>query len=330
MDYRYALELINADGRILGQVAIEPDWEPALECAAFDAMRRGRLPVRSSSHTGVVEPCWDAQRGRPFVDRFVARVQAADPMELPPSYLLPQARQASLRFVEKGDLQVGEIFRYRVQAFAAPSPEEDESFSFAVEEVTAEIPVGDGDLAALTAFAERAGPEAQAQEFPVFVRRAVLDEAMAAARANPDIEAGGVLVGRLVRDTHLPDLFLEVTAQIPARHTVANSTSLTFTAETWSAVESAITLRASKELRCGWHHSHPNWCRNCPLESQRRCTRSNAFLSPEDVHLHRVVFGHGAHNVALLVADNIHTGMTCSLFGWRRGTVAERGYFIID
>jgi len=293
-------------------------------------MRRGRLPVQSSAHAGVVEPCWDPRRGRPFVDGFRARVDGAEPMDLAASYLLPQARQASLRFVEAGALQAGDLFRYRVQAFAAPPPEVDAAIGFAVEEVATELPVAEGTLAALMAGAERAGPEPEADEFPVFVARAVLDEAMTSARANPDIEAGGVLVGRLVRDAALPDLFLEVTAQIAARHTVADSTSLTFTAETWAAVESAIALRGRKELQCGWHHSHPNWCRHCPLESQRLCTRSNAFLSSEDVHLHRVVFGHGAHNVALLVADNIHTGMTCSLFGWRRGAVAERGYFIID
>jgi hypothetical protein len=329
--YRYEVELIADDGRVLGAVPAEPDWEPALECAAFSAVRRGRLPALSSAPAGQVEPLWDAARGRPFVAGFRLHVDGAEPADLPLAYLWPAARAAASRLIESGALQPGASFRYRVHALPAPAaPDSDGDLGFAIEEVPTALPVSEGLLADFLVRAVRAGPAPEADEFPVFIARSVLDEAVARARAHPDVEVGGLLAGRLWRDAALPEMFLEVTAQFPARHTVADATTLTFTAETWTAFEAAMASCDPSLLRCGWHHSHLNWCRHCPRESQRRCTRSNARLSEEDLHLHRVVFGHSAPGVALLISDNIHTGMTWSLYGWRHGALAERGFHIID
>jgi hypothetical protein len=331
MGYRYEVQVVSDDGRTLGHAPLDPDWSPALECAAFDAMRRGALPVDAAVASGVVEPRWDDARGEPFVAGFRVHIDGVEPLDLPLGYLWPQAHQASTGLVELGALRPGDVVRYLVRAVSsAADAAGDGGIGFAVDEVASSLPLVARSLADFLSRAERVGREPEPDEFPVFVRRAVLDEAMASARAHPDVEVGGVLLGRLLRDAARPEIFLEVTAQVPARHTVAAAMSLTFTAETWAAVDAALALRARGELRCGWHHSHPNWCRHCPIENQRRCSRANAFLSSEDLHLHRVVFGRGAHNVALLVADNIHTGMTCSLYGWRRGEMAERGYHVVE
>ena len=336
--YRYALELIAEDGRTLGQVLVEPDWEPALECAAFRAVRRGRLPATSNAARGSVEPLWDERRGEPAVGGFRVRLDAAEvdpPMELPVAYLSPQARAASAAFVESGALRTGESFAYRVHAFATtPDGARGDGGgavepAFAVDEIATPLPIDEAPLAAFLERAVRWGPAAEPDEFPVFVPRSVLEETMERAQAHPDVEIGGILVGRLLRDPTQPELFLEVTAQIAARHAVSAATTLTFTADTWAAAAAAIALRRREELLCGWYHSHINWCRHCPVENQLRCTRSNAFFSPEDVHLHRVCFA-SAHAVALQTTDNIHTGMTWSLYGWSRGAVIGRGFHIIE
>ncbi|MFN8644448.1 MAG: hypothetical protein U0802_23365 [Candidatus Binatia bacterium] len=328
MDYRYEVQVLSEDGEALGQLPFEPDWSPAIACVAFAARRRGALPAAAAA-PGVVEPRWDPARGEPFVGGLRVRVDGVAPVGLPLAYLWPQAHLAALALVDAGTVRAGDVLRYRLRAVPAPAEAPAAAMAFAVEELDALPPVGAARLADFEARAERVGPAAEADELPVFVRRAVLDEAKAMARAQPDVEVGGVLLGRLLRDQSRPEIFLEVTAQVPARHTVAGATSLTFTAETWAAVDAALARRDRGETRCGWQHAHPNWCRNCPPESQRQCTRSNAFLSSEDLHLHRVVFGRGAHNVALLVSDNIHSGMTCSLYGWRHGLVAARGYHVI-
>jgi hypothetical protein len=332
--YRYSLDLLAEDGSFLGQVGIEPDWEPALECAAFAAVRRGLLPAVSMPAPGAVEPVWDAQRGRPFVAAFRVRIDGFDQTDatpLPVTYLLPLARQASAAFVDKGTLRAGETFLYRVNAFAvAPQASAaNGAAAFEVEEVATPLPLDDRPLAPFLDASVLWGEAPGEDELPVFVPRRVLDEAVARARENPEVEIGSILVGKLHRDRAAREIFLEVTAQIPAQHALSHATKLTFTAETWAAAEAAIALRGRGEIMCGFFHDHLDWCRNCPIENRRRCTISNAFFSADDVHLHRVCFGR-AFQVALLISDNINTGMTWSLYGWRQGTVQRRGFHILE
>jgi hypothetical protein len=169
----------------------------------------------------------------------------------------------------------------------------------------------------------------------VFVPRRVLMEAEAQARAGGDVETGGVLLGRLHRDAAAEaapgDLFLEVTAQLPAEHTVSQATRLTFTPATWAAAAAALALRGLAESVVGWWHFHPDFCRlrGCPPERRRSCAASSAFFSSEDVHLHATCFG-AAHHVALLLSDGIRDGLSWSLYGWSHGMVAARGFHVLD
>jgi proteasome lid subunit RPN8/RPN11 len=331
--YRYMLDLLAEDGTVLGQVGVEPDWEPVLECASFAAIRRGLLPPSTATVPGAVEPVWDEKRGRPLVSGFRVRIDGlgdTDGSLLGVSYLSALARQASLDLVERGALQPGAPFLYRVSAFPVEAPSgAGEPATFDVEEVASPLPVEERSLGPLLAASARWGEAADAEEMTVLVPRRVLDEAMALARRDPETESGGILVGKLSRDPETAEIFLEVTAQIPARHALSHATKLTFTAETWAAAEAAMRLRRRGEIMCGWFHDHLDWCRRCPEESRWRCTASNAFFSADDAHLHRVCFGR-AYQVALLISDSIRTGMTWSLYGWRRGTVEPRGFHILE
>jgi hypothetical protein len=324
----YEMELIAGDGRTVGRMPLEPDWQPVIECAAFAAMRRGRLPLRAGAHDGRVEALWEAGDGAPRITGFRVCVDGAEPRAVSLAYLLPDARIAAAQLVAAGALEAGETYSYRVLAGADDPATGAIALEFAVEDVGAVLPVRDAVLADRLAGAERWGPAPAGDEFPVLVSRALLDATAAQARANPDVEVGGVLVGHLLRDRAGGELALEVTAQIAARHTVADATSLTFTAETWAAVDAAVAARGGDLLRCGWAHWHPNWCRRCPLDHQRRCTRALPALSAEDVHLTRVCFPQG-HAVALLTSESIHTGLTWSLYGWRDGVLAPRGFEIV-
>jgi proteasome lid subunit RPN8/RPN11 len=331
--YRYALELFAEDGRLLGQVPVDPDWEAALEWAAFAAVRRGLLPALAAAPPGDVEPLWDAARGRPFVAGFRVRVAGAElgaATDLPVTYFWPQAQRAAAAFVESGGLQAGAPFYFRVHAFAArAAAAANDDGAFSVDEVRLALPIDEQSLAPLVGASMRSGAEAETDEIPVFVPRPVLNEVRARAREHPDVEIGGILVGALHRDPDLPEIFLEVTAQIPARHALSHATKVTFTAETWAAADAAIALRRRGEIMCGWYHSHPDWCRRCPIENRRRCTVSSDFFSADDVHLHRVCFAR-AYHVALLISDNINSGMTWSLYAWRLGLVTRRGFHIIE
>ena len=227
-------------------------------------------------------------------------------------------------------------FRWVVSAYpAAPVATGGASDPFQVDEEVRPLPV---DYASLAALSERALPvdaDEAPDAVPVFIPAHVLAEAAAQAQAAGDVETGGVLVGKLRRDDGAPAgtspaLFVEVTAQVPARHTVATATRLTFTAETWAAVRAAIALRRGGELLLGWWHAHVDFCRvrGCPPERRALCTAADPFLSAEDLLLHATMFG-SAYQLALLVRDSTARGQTCSLYGWSHGMVRRRGFHLV-
>jgi proteasome lid subunit RPN8/RPN11 len=339
-EYRYAIEIYSEAGGRLGQVAVVPDWEPALESVRFEGMRRGRLPAVHATPMGSIEPIWHAKLKPPYVSGFRAAVRdtggAEICCEIATAYLRTAAHEASAGFVQKGDLKSGELFTYLVCAFPAGTPPSVacDVPAFTVEEVVEPLPLVNTPLQHLLANAEICG-EPHSDDVPVFIPQRVLDEAVALARGAGDSETGGILVGTLHSDREVPELFVEVTALIAAPHTLANATQVTFTAETWAAVDAVLALRRRNaalrqrnEMKLGWFHSHPDWCRKCPAEKRENCQLSRPFLSAEDVHLHRVCFGR-AYHLALLISDNIHTGPTWSLFGWRRGMVMPRAFHIL-
>jgi hypothetical protein len=134
------------------------------------------------------------------------------------------------------------------------------------------------------------------------------------------------MIGHIRRDPSLPELFAEVTAQVPARFAKKELTSLTLTSETWSHVDQVIESRGEGEAYLGWWHSHPTteWRRKLG-DKQQADGRAEAcaFLSADDIALHRTVFPR-AWSVALLVCD----ASKFALFGWRYGMVKPRKFHI--
>lgn len=336
--YRYSIEIRrDNDASALLHTPLQPDWSAALESAHFAAVRRGALPPVTADGRGTIEPVWHSDLGPPYVAAFRAVLPgvaggAGGGLEIPRAYVRSHAQSAASGLVERGVLQQGEIFQYVVSAFPAePAPPLDHGAgaAFTVEAVPQPLPLHDGTLAD---FAGRGHASATAidGDAPVFIPRAVLDEVQAHAERTADVESGGVLLGKLHRDTTVPDVFIEVTGFIAAPHTESTSTKLTFTGETWAAVRAALALRRRGETMIGWAHHHPDWCRlrHCPLERRRQCTLTNAFYSAEDILLMTAVFPRAFH-VGLLLSES-HAGYAASLFGWRQGMVAARGYHTIE
>jgi hypothetical protein len=335
--YQYALEILAEDGTVLGQVPVEPDWSPALEWASFQGIRQGRLPAVISSFAGTIEPVWDTERGEPHVSAFRAVIptDGAEPVtsDFPTTYVRSLGKQASGTLVEKGLLKAGDLFRYRVCAFHATRPDQSPTGpdGLSLEEIISPLPLLATPLQPfLDASVREDGTSvdpAVGDDIPVFIPQHVLDEAVALSREAKDVEVGGIMVGRLHRDPDIGELFLEVTAQIPARHTRSEHAKLTFTADTWAAVDAAMRLRSrnniKNEIKVGWWHHHPDFCRNCPPETRRRCVLSSGFFSAEDAHMHRVCFS-SAYHIALLITSNMSAGLSWSFYGWRQGVVAAR------
>jgi hypothetical protein len=344
--YQYTLELYKKEGEqdYLGTFAIKPDWEPALEWARFSAIRSDPpTPLILSEDSGTIEPIWHRKVGTPYLEGFEAVVarggRPAVTFEIPLAYVASLARAASSRLVEAGKLEAGESFQYLVCAYAcegrpdAPGPEEPSKF--VVKSVGQVLDVRELDMESLLADSRPWGPVDEDQ-MPVFVPQRVIEEAVELMAAAGDTETGGILIGHLHRDRGGQGLFLEVTAQVRAQHAEHELTRLTFTPETWTAVDAALALRARGEIYAGWWHTHParHWCDECPPETRQRCKSaglpSGDFFSAHDVALHRAVFPR-AYSVALVISDGCEDAgrPIWRLFGWRQGMLMARGFHVL-
>jgi proteasome lid subunit RPN8/RPN11 len=319
----YAVQVVREDGTEVRQVPIQVDWEPAREFVRLQALARGQSVESAFLLECAFHPVWHPERGQPFVGG-VEIIAAAPAIQATVSvdYFADAARAVAKRLVSEAILRKGDLVRCFPVAFADPAA--DPPMPRRSRPIPPRIPLREGALAELAARDALCGTSDA--ELPVFVPRLVLDQATEQTEREPGRETGGILIGNLCRDRETAGLFLEVTAQIPARHTEATSASLTFTPETWTDVQAALTLRGQEEIMLGWWHSHPvrEWCRECPPEKRADCTLARGFLSEDDRLLHRTVFPR-AYSVALVVND-LESGPTFSLFGWSRGLIAHREF----
>ena len=338
VEYQYAIDYFSQDGERRGSLPVEPDWGPARECAQLLAIRRGIVPPVLREGAGRIEPLWDGECGAPVLDaaRIIVAAETGDETvceEIPSlSYFHSLARLGSRAMVERGLLQEGELYRYKVCAYPGASSgggsDASEASAFSVEEINESLPLKERHIEPLLAGAASRGTGGDPNDMRVFIPQHVMDAAEERAREAGEVETGGVLVGNLHRCHSSPEIFLEVTAQIPAAHTDSKATQLTFTADSWAAVQAAIDLRRRNEMMCGWWHFHPDFCRKCPDEKRHDCVIPHPFFSPEDVHMHRAVFPRAFH-VALLVSDDGREPFDVSLFGWRHGMVVSRGFDVL-
>lgn len=338
LKYKYTLELSKQDGSRLGAVSVAVDWTPVLEWAGLMATRKDPTrPLVLQNPRGSVEPVWDGKAGKPYLQGLRAIVphdgRPPAELEVPLDFFKTFAQLASSTFVENKQLAKGETFQYHVCAYEAPqepAPEESSSgISFSVEPVAKVLDLDEQPLEDLLGRSTAYG-QINEQQMPTFLPKHVLEEAVRSTREAGCVETGGILIGHLHRDSTRPEIFLEVTAQIPAQHVEQNSTRLAFTKETWAAVDAAIALRARGEIYLGWWHSHParEWCKECPPEKQAQCKLTGEFFSLHDVALHRTVFPR-AYSVALVISDSRAEGLGWRLFGWRYGQMGSRGFHII-
>ena len=330
--YQYVIELFREDDSPLGQASVKVDWGPAEEWAKFQALRRGLLSSNEPGRVVSIVPLWLRDVGEPHLEGFrvsIATSEGEVATDFATGYFKALATQASSLFIEKGRLQTGERFRFLAAAFCQQTEQPNGSrFQFTTEEVAPPIAIRASSLAEKIVAAVPHGAIC-AGDVPVFVPQRVLDEAATLSRQAVAKETGGILIGHLHRDQTVTEVFVEVTAQIHARHTEADLTKLTFTAETWTEVQAAIDLRRKGEMMLGWWHSHPvrEWCKDCAPERQQVCRMASDFFSAHDHALHRAVFPR-AYSIALVANDVAASDVTFSAFGWREGLLESRGFLI--
>jgi hypothetical protein len=334
--FRLLAELSRTDGTPIGACPVEPDWQPAEESLRFQALRRNRV-VGAEALARIV-PVWDTA-GPPFVRGMHAALdeETDEPIgcDLPLTYFRTQVNSAAARLL--GDQWAQErTVHYGINAFPLEHEvHEKAERPWVIREVVRSPIRGERRMSDLLTGSLFVGAsESNADDFPVFIPASVLHAAEELKTAAGENETGGILIGHLWRDVESLEIFAEVTALIPARHTTANSTKLTFSPQTWDAVHTAIAVRAKDEIWLGWHHTHPSryWCK-CGPEAQKTCSLGRQFFSADDVALHRTVFSKGFH-IALVTGDrplleggweSVHTS-----YGWRHGIVESRGFYLSD
>jgi hypothetical protein len=334
--YRFALTLFGEDGNNIGTALVQCDWEPVHEWTRLYFQRKGELPPDLGEDDGAsVLPVWGTKYGEPYCRGF--RVQIARPghepvgRDFPNTYFKEFAETVASGFIEQNKLRDGEVFTYIVVAHpAAPEPPAAVA-GLRMTNASPGLPMQEGSI---ETFLARARPEGvvDADDLPVFVSAQVLEQAAAQTHAHEGTETGSILIGKLWRDLSAAEIFVEVTAQIPAEHTSGSNVKLTFTPETWTAAEAALRLRRCGEVYLGYFHSHPvrEWCKSraCTPEAQKKCSLARDFFSADDKAVMRAAFPR-AYSIAI-VANDTAFDLSFSMFGNRRGVTQPRGFYILE
>ena len=335
--FQIVLSLLRQDWTVIGRTPVEVDWEPAGEWCRFQGIRHGELSPVAPEVSVEIEPVRHEKLGEPWVGALQVTAQeeggGRTTCTVPTGYFASVAQEASATFVKNGAMEAGELFRYLVAAFptetASPGAVQPAS-RIEVRTVIPPLPLKESSLAAFMQRSVRFSQEAE-DEIPAFVPRRVLDEAAVLTRQAGAMEAIGFLIGHLHRDPATPELFLEVTALLPARSVRSELMKVTLTHASWAAAEGAIKLRRRHEIMLGWFHSHSymkETCKDCRKVKDGSCKTNPAFMSTEDCALHRTCFPR-AYSIALVVGDSPCTGLSYGLFGWHVGVLCQRNFMLL-
>jgi hypothetical protein len=332
--YRFAVAMFAEDGTSLGTVALKRDWELEYEWTRFLFQRRGQLSLDGDRCASVL-PVWEKTLGEPYCDGY--RIQIERPGGKPVGHKFPitQFREfastlASV-FVEQKKLREGEYYSYLVVAHPKPA-EAENAGGLRVCNASPAVPVRDASLNMFLATSTASGTMEEG-DMPVFVAPRVFEEAGAQTRKHEGTETGGILIGKLWRDACAAEIFAEVTAAIPAEHSIGSDVKLTFTAQTWAAADAVLRLRNRGEMFLGYWHSHPvrAWCKGrlCTLEAQKSCRFAREFFSADDEAVMRAAFP-SPWCIAIVANDTAFTDVTFSMFQNREGITQPRGFHVLE
>ena len=280
-----------------------------------------------------IEPLWNEHSGPPKVRGFRAMAPGSDvSMEFPLTYFSPCAERVACERVRRGELETGDLYEYSVLAEPRRTEPAPRRRAITIETTSPALSITPAALQPLMNRSLLMGSD-HARDVPAFIHWNVLEECSLLTRRAGAMETGGVLMGRIHRDDAGGDLFLDVTAQVPAA-AEGELTRLSFTADTWNQMQCEINRRCTTEIWLGWWHSHSFTKAQRPEISslstpRRERSIATAFLSEEDLLLQRTVFPR-AYSLALLVTDSPMSGMSWSVFGWRRGAIKPRGFHLLD
>lgn len=111
----------------------------------------------------------------------------------------------------------------------------------------------------------------------VYIKQDALNHLIEHLRSNKKVEQGGILFGNAYQDPFSGELYIEITAAIPALATIGTSAHLDFTPDSWMGIMDYARAEHPQENIVGWYHSHPN---------------IGVFMSGTDMNTQRAFFHH--------------------------------------
>ena len=145
-------------------------------------------------------------------------------------------------------------------------------------------------------------------QYQAIIRRNALDAIHGHGKSITSVEVCGVMVGNVYQDKYGP--YLYITGAIRGDRASGRASQVTFTAETWSAIQAVMDREYPEDRIVGWYHTHPAF---------------GVFLSGMDLFIQDHFF-----NLPWQVAfvyDPI--GGDEGMFFWREGK-ADRQTFLIE
>jgi len=97
----------------------------------------------------------------------------------------------------------------------------------------------------------------RAQRFQTVIKQSVLNEIHAHGQSSLDAEICGVLVGNVFHDDFGP--YLHIHASIRGDSAEGRAAQVTFKAETWTHIQSAMERDHPDARIVGWYHTHPGF-----------------------------------------------------------------------
>jgi proteasome lid subunit RPN8/RPN11 len=334
--YQFRLELFDHDQRPVHEIALaSADFNRAVETAFFDGLRRGVYSAYDPPlGRARIEPRFED--GSPRAEGFDVVMPAGDGehrVKFDADFFDSRATRIGQELVREKKQPEGVKLVYQLAAYLDGRKEiPRRGLRITLDDASAVVPVSPGSFAD---FVAEPWDEPGADDFPVLIPRRVLEESVEEARAEPDREVGGVLLGHLRRDPIDGAVFLQVTCQVPAEKTEATTTSVTFTPETWARVREVVQVRGEGEVFAGWVHSHPfRFCAECPVPTPKECLPKVLFYSSDDEFLMELSFAQ-PFMVGLLTAVEPKVEQTLGhlpvkLYGWKDGKIQPRGFHVID
>jgi proteasome lid subunit RPN8/RPN11 len=330
----------NKTGRI-HEVPLAPgDFSRAVEAAFFDGLRKGVFPDYDfHAEQAVIEPRFVRPgSGSPRVASFEVALPTPDGggncLAFERDFFHNLVRRVAKELIAAGKVVEDGVLLYQLAAYLDEVEKpRTRGLSIELESEMPEIPIRPGSRRALGTSEAWDGP--RPEDFPVFIPRRVVEESVEEARRAPEREVGGVLLGHLRRDREDGELYLEVTALVPAEETEATELSVTFTSATWARAREVIDVRGEGEIFVGWMHSHPfRFCKECPLPVPKECMEKVLFYSADDEFLMELSFAR-PFMIGLLAAveprlQGALGHAPIKLYGWNKGLIEARGFEVIE